>query len=168
MLRSNGAAILFSALLIVQGAAFYGFARRTEMVPVSKPLAAFPTTIGDWRMVREGAIEQDERDVLRADDYLTREYRTPAGKSASLFVAYFRSQRAGQTPHSPKNCLPGSGWSWSVADTIDCEHRRAIAAHRDQSLRCFERRQPRGGAVLVSIARPRGGERISCGGVHRF
>ena len=122
MLRSNGPAILFSALLIVQGAAFYGLARRTEIVPVSKPLAAFPTIFptmfGEWRMVHEGAIEQDERDVLRADDYLTREYRAPGGKSASLFVAYFRSQRAGQTPHSPKNCLPGSGWSWSVADTI--------------------------------------------------
>ncbi len=33
-------------------------------------------------------------------------------------MAYFQSQRAGQTPHSPKNCLPGSGWTWSVADTI--------------------------------------------------
>ena len=29
---------------------------------------------------------------------------------AHLFVAYFRSQRTGQAPHSPKNCLPGSGW----------------------------------------------------------
>ena len=29
---------------------------------------------------------------------------------ASLFVAYFRSQRTGVAPHSPKNCLPGSGW----------------------------------------------------------
>ncbi len=69
-------------------------------------------------MLHEGAIEQDERDVLRADDYLTRQYAAPGGKTASLFVAYFRSQRAGQTPHSPKNCLPGSGWSWSVSDTI--------------------------------------------------
>jgi len=69
-------------------------------------------------MLREGVIEQDEKDVLRADDYLTRQYTAPGGKTASLFVAYFRSQRTGQTPHSPKNCLPGSGWSWSVSDTI--------------------------------------------------
>ena len=69
-------------------------------------------------MLREGVIEQDEKDVLRADDYLTRQYAAPGGKAASLFVAYFRSQRAGQTPHSPKNCLPGSGWTWSVSDTI--------------------------------------------------
>jgi EpsI family protein len=25
-------------------------------------------------------------------------------------VASFRTQRNGKTPHSPKNCLPGSGW----------------------------------------------------------
>jgi EpsI family protein len=27
-----------------------------------------------------------------------------------LFVAYFPSQRTGDTLHSPKNCLPGAGW----------------------------------------------------------
>ena len=69
-------------------------------------------------MVREGVIEQDDKDVLRADDYLTRQYAASLGKIGSLFVAYFQSQRAGQTPHSPKNCLPGSGWTWSVSDTI--------------------------------------------------
>ena len=68
--------------------------------------------------MREGVIEQEEKDVLRADDYLTRQYAASPGKSPSLFVAYFQSQRAGQTPHSPKNCLPGSGWTWSVSDTI--------------------------------------------------
>jgi EpsI family protein len=69
-------------------------------------------------MVREGVIEPDEKDVLRANDYLTRQYATSSGGWVNLFVAYFRSQRAGQTPHSPKNCLPGAGWTWSVADTI--------------------------------------------------
>jgi EpsI family protein len=28
-----------------------------------------------------------------------------------LYIAYFPSQRAGDTIHSPKNCLPGAGWS---------------------------------------------------------
>jgi EpsI family protein len=105
-------------LLVVQGAAFYGLSRRTEPIPPSKPLSGFPSVIGAWRMLREGAIEPEQKDVLRADDYLTRQYATLSGKSASLFVAYFQSQRAGQTPHSPKNCLPGSGWTWSVSDTI--------------------------------------------------
>ena len=37
---------------------------------------------------------------------------------ANLFVAFFKSQRTGQTPHSPKNCLPGSGWVPSQADIV--------------------------------------------------
>jgi EpsI family protein len=114
----NGPALALSVLLVAQGVAFYGISRRAEWIPPSKPLAEFPAVIGNWRLVREGAIEQDERDVLRADDYLTRQYAASRGKTANLFVAYFQSQRAGQTPHSPKNCLPGSGWTWSVADTI--------------------------------------------------
>ncbi len=114
----NRPALILSALFVVQGAAFYGLSARPELIPLSKPLSEFPAVIGDWRMVREGVMEQDEKDVLRADDYLTRQYATSSGKLANLFVAYFQSQRAGQTPHSPKNCLPGSGWTWSVADTI--------------------------------------------------
>jgi EpsI family protein len=110
--------LVLSTLFLVQGAAFYGLSRRAEAIPAWKPLSQFPTAIGEWRTLREGVIEQDEKDVLRADDYLTRGYTASSGRSASLFVAYFQSQRAGQTPHSPKNCLPGSGWTWSVADTI--------------------------------------------------
>jgi EpsI family protein len=106
------------ALFVIQGVAFYGISRRTEAVPISRPLAEIPTAIGDWRLARETIIDPDQKDVLRADDYLSRDYVGSGGKRASLFVAYFRSQRAGQTPHSPKNCLPGSGWNWSVADTI--------------------------------------------------
>jgi EpsI family protein len=109
---------MLSALFLFQGAAFYGLSRRVETTPPPKPLAEFPTLIGDWRMVREGVIEQEDKDVLRADDYLTRQYAAASGETANLFVAYFQSQRAGQTPHSPKNCLPGSGWTWSIADTI--------------------------------------------------
>jgi EpsI family protein len=110
--------LILCALLVLQGAAFYGISRRTEVIPPSKALAGFPVVVGNWHMVREDALEPDEKDVLRADDYLTRQYASKSGQSANLFVAWFQSQRAGQTPHSPKNCLPGSGWTWSVADTI--------------------------------------------------
>ena len=33
-----------------------------------------------------------------------------------MFVAAFRSQRNGKAPHSPKNCLPGSGWTQLSSD----------------------------------------------------
>jgi EpsI family protein len=110
-------AIILSALLLVQCSLFYGFSRG-ETPPAYKPLDGFPTQIGPWRMAQQGVMEQEIKDVLRADDYVTRDYAEAPGKLANLFVAFFKSQRAGQTPHSPKNCLPGAGWVWTVSDTI--------------------------------------------------
>jgi EpsI family protein len=108
---------ILSVFLIVQGSLFYGFSRG-ETAPFSRPLDGFPKEIGGWRMIQQGVMEQEVKDVLRADDYITRGYAASPEQFANLFVAFFKSQRAGQRPHSPKNCLPGSGWVWTIADTI--------------------------------------------------
>jgi EpsI family protein len=109
--------MILSSLLIIQVSLFYGFSRG-ETPPSYRALDGFPKEIGGWRMIQQGVMEQDIKDVLRADDYITREYAASPERIANLFVAFFKSQRAGQTPHSPKNCLPGSGWVWTSADTI--------------------------------------------------
>ena len=106
-----------TVLLAAQGAAFYGLSCGEPAV-TARPLSGFPRQITDWRMTREDPMAQDVKETLRADDYLTRDYAGPEGRPVNLFVALFKSQRAGQTPHSPKNCLPGSGWVWSVSDVI--------------------------------------------------
>ena len=111
------AALVLSAFLIIQGALFYGYSRG-ETPPVAKPLETFPTELGKWHMLQQGVMEQEIKDLLRADDYVTRDYAASATQVANLFVAFFKTQRAGQTPHSPKNCLPGSGWVWTVSDII--------------------------------------------------
>src|ERR1700688_2189317 len=111
------AAFLLTAFLVVQGSLFYGFSRG-ETPPKYKPLDGFPTQVGGWRMIQQGVMEPEVTEVLRADDYVTRDYAASPTKYANLFVAFFKSQRAGQTPHSPKNCLPGSGWVWTVSDMI--------------------------------------------------
>ena len=54
-------------------------------------------------------VEREVLEVLQADDLLYRVYNNGT-RNASLFVAGFKSQRNGKAPHSPKNCLPGSGW----------------------------------------------------------
>ena len=82
---------------------------RPEVIPSSRPLAEVPKMVGDWNMVREYPIEPEVQEVLKADDTLNRMY-VKANRGISLFVAAFRSQRNGKAPHSPKNCLPGSGW----------------------------------------------------------
>ncbi|HTB15407.1 MAG TPA: EpsI family protein [Bryobacteraceae bacterium] len=98
-------------LLIVQTAVLYS-SIRAEYVPPSRTLAEVPHQFGSWNMAAEGYVDKETQEVLKADDTLTRFYRnTSTGADASLFVAAFRTQRNGKAPHSPKNCMPGSGWT---------------------------------------------------------
>lgn len=109
---------ILTVVLLIQAALFYSLSHG-EQVPLSNPLSAFPAVVGDWRMIQDAPIEKEVQDVLKADDSLSRVYASPdQPSSASLFIAYFKSQRTGQAPHSPKNCMPGSGWVPSVSDFL--------------------------------------------------
>jgi EpsI family protein len=80
------------------------------VIPERQALANFPRQLGPWELAREGSISGSVEGVLAADDYILRSYRDASGRSADLFVAYYKVQNAGESMHSPKNCLPGSGW----------------------------------------------------------
>jgi EpsI family protein len=103
-------AIALTILLLIQGSAYYMVALRPEAVPNVAPLSAFPTATGSWSMYKDVPIEKEVQDVLLADDTLNRIYVKSGNSAAFLFIAFFRTQRSGQAPHSPKNCLPGAGW----------------------------------------------------------
>jgi EpsI family protein len=112
---------VLSLFLIVQAAVLYGF-NRNELRPESRPLSQFPASLNGWNLFQEGVIEEDVQRILRADDLLNRTYASPiATGPTNLFIAAFRSQRNGQAPHSPKNCLPGNGWVPSVSDVIQID-----------------------------------------------
>jgi EpsI family protein len=49
-------------------------------------------------------------ELLKADASTLRRYANSEGKELYLFISYFKSQKYGSQIHSPKNCLPGSGW----------------------------------------------------------
>jgi EpsI family protein len=116
-LKSTPARVL-TALLVLQIAGSVAVSRR-ETVPLARPLSELPSQLGAWFLVQEGQVDPETMDVLKADDVLSRVYADPAqGRGASLFVAYFKSQRTGQTVHSPKNCLPGAGWTPSESDLV--------------------------------------------------
>ena len=110
---------ILTIVLLVQAALFYS-ASRGEAAHFAPPLSEFPATVGSWHKVQDGVIEQEELDVLKADDVLTRIYGEPRAE-ASLFIAYFKTQRSGQSPHSPKNCLPGSGWQQTESGRVDVD-----------------------------------------------
>jgi EpsI family protein len=102
---------LVTLFLLVQTAVLYS-SIRTEYVPPSRPLGQLPHELGTWNMAGEAFVDKDTLDVLKADDTVSRVYKNSSnGAEAFLFVAAFRSQRNGKAPHSPKNCMPGSGWT---------------------------------------------------------
>ncbi len=98
-----------------------------------KQLKDFPTQIGSWEQT--GADEQFNQEtlaVLRASDYLLRNYRAADGRLVNFYVGYYESQREGATYHSPLNCLPGSGWVMSEPGkiTISPKGRAPFVANR--------------------------------------
>jgi EpsI family protein len=107
---TNKYARVLALVLIVQGGLFYAVAMRSEQVPNVAPLSTFPREFDIWRLYRESQIEPEVLDILKADDTLSRLYVNGTGKAAYLFIAFFKTQREGQAPHSPKNCLPGAGF----------------------------------------------------------
>ena len=97
-------------------------ARNTaEIIPARQPLNSFPRDIQGWTS-EDIPLQKEVLDVLGPGDFLLREYQNIEKRSdVGLFVAYFPSQRSGDTIHSPKNCLPGAGWSPTQADRIKIE-----------------------------------------------
>jgi EpsI family protein len=75
-------------------------------------LKSFPMQVGAWK--QEGVdqhFDAQTMSVLRASDYLLRDYRLGKGQTANLYIGYYATQRDGASYHSPLNCLPGAGWS---------------------------------------------------------
>src|SRR5436305_6559314 len=102
---------ILSVALVAQAALFYGTSRG-ENEPTIRTIKDFTQQAGGWFITREGYVDAETQSVLKADDTLAREYGSLKYRTAaSLFVAFFKTQRTGKAPHSPKNCLPGSGWA---------------------------------------------------------
>jgi EpsI family protein len=88
---------------------------------LSEPLSTLPPTIGAWHSVSDDALSLPVRRVLRADDLLARTYEVLPGTQVQLFIAYYRTQRSGERMHSPRNCLPGSGWEPLSSSLINAD-----------------------------------------------
>lgn len=97
--------------------------QRTELQPKRASFAEFPLQFGGWHG-RRMTLDVVYLDTLKLDDYVLADFAPGADASASsdsaatalampvnLYVAYYASQRGGQSAHSPRSCLPGGGWN---------------------------------------------------------
>jgi EpsI family protein len=91
-----------------------------DHVPPSRPLKEMPLTVGTRNGV-DVPIDDETLAILGKGDFLSRVYIPPHDAPATnpgdhaevgLYIAYFPTQRTGQSIHSPQNCLPGAGWTF--------------------------------------------------------
>ncbi|MCM0083392.1 EpsI family protein [Geomonas sp. Red32] len=82
----------------------------TGHVPIKKPLDLFPSTVSHWRMAGESHLSEGVRAVLKASDVLMRQYVNERGERVELYIGYHDGGNGSGEIHSPKHCLPGSGW----------------------------------------------------------
>ena len=104
-------AIALGAILLV-GLVVNSWAYLGEAHVDRKVLKEFPRQLGSWNQNGiDTQLDEPTLKVLRASDYLLRDYRRTDGAAGNFYVGYYASQRDGATYHSPLNCLPGSGWN---------------------------------------------------------
>jgi len=109
---------LLCTVLLLCGGVINVWEQAGEAYVARRPLKDFPASLGSWQQRgNDSRLDDDTEKVLRADDYVSRNYES-AGRVASFYVGYYATQRNGATYHSPLNCLPGSGWVLSKGDRI--------------------------------------------------
>jgi EpsI family protein len=103
-----------TAATALMAAAWYAAPAREIVRPERAPLAAFPSSLGDWRGA-ERPISEEIRRVLGADDHLAITFAPPEGGGVvDLFVAYYHKLTEGSGIHSPEVCIPAGGWEVSA------------------------------------------------------
>ncbi len=81
-----------------------------EASVVRHELKEFPVELGAWRQRgTDVRFDAPTESILRASDYLSRDYAMPDGRTGNFYVGYYATQRNGASYHSPLNCLPGAG-----------------------------------------------------------
>lgn len=96
-------------LLVLAAAAYSQFFSEVQAVPIKRPLAEVPNAVGVWTG-RADTMSERIVSVVGVEDYLLREYADGAGAPVSVYVGYYEKQQEGDQIHSPRHCLPGSGW----------------------------------------------------------
>lgn len=83
-------------------------AKVSQEINLRKSFKDFPLKIDEWSG-KKGFLSEKTIKVSGVDEYLLIDY-THEKKLIQIYIGYYKSQKKGDLIHSPKNCLPGSGW----------------------------------------------------------
>jgi exosortase/archaeosortase family protein len=92
------------ALLVPVSFASILMVEREEFSPPRSMFVDFPMTLEGW-LGTSHSLEKQYIDALRFDDYVLADFQFDEGQPVNLYAAYYKSQRKGQSAHSPQSCL---------------------------------------------------------------
>jgi len=101
--------LLASALMILTMICL-NIITHSECIKLIKPFSDFPLEIGEWRGWEDRFADRVYQ-VLGVHDSFLGNYRNHEGNQIQLYIGYYENQCEGDLIHSPKNCMPGSGWN---------------------------------------------------------
>jgi len=110
---ANKATLRFAATAALMLATAVGLMAHSqnEVFPPRQSLGTLPAEINGLTRHDE-VLDAETLEVLGPGEFLDRYYTNPQEPYAwiNLFIAYFPTQKMGDTIHSPNHCLPGSGY----------------------------------------------------------
>lgn len=101
--------LVSGAVLVLAAVASSVLSERAESIPARAEFTAFPVKLGEWQGRRD-RLEDIYLNALKLTDYVITDYSNGEGEWVNFYVAYYSSQRKGESAHSPRSCLPGGGW----------------------------------------------------------
>jgi EpsI family protein len=99
--------ITVSLVLAAMGVS--GLSGRRVPDALAVPLESIGTQLSGWKEAGAQVLPAGTLKTLAPTSYLSRSY-LKNGEELNLFIVFYAQQRAGETMHSPKACLPASGW----------------------------------------------------------
>jgi EpsI family protein len=105
---------LLTAGLLAGALSLGGLAARRIPEALVVPLDQITSQVSGWTARGDHKLDPSTLKSLDPTAYLSRTYQKGA-TDLDLFIAFYAQQRAGESMHSPKHCLPGAGWEiWQL------------------------------------------------------
>lgn len=105
------------AMLLLLASWSFLYARGSSLHAGEVRLDRLPTAHAGWLMTSSATFSQHVLDILKPTDYISRTYMGPAGEQVELYIGYHDGIESGGI-HSPRNCMPGSGWHQMEGGTV--------------------------------------------------
>jgi exosortase D (VPLPA-CTERM-specific) len=119
---ARGPLVTCLVLLILGGISVYFASGRVEARQERSRFAEFPTRLSQWRG-HPSLLDIETEKSLGLDDYILSDYSRSDGQTVNLYVAYYATQRTGESPHSPTVCIPSGGWAITKLQEIKYANR---------------------------------------------